>query len=381
MTGSGITLFKGVYNTSTTISGVTMSNCLNGVDATGSDVWLDISESSIDDSGYYGIYFSASGGTENRFDFSALTIDGAYTGIAVLAGSKGTVSDCLIKGTDTGVWVVANDSLTISGCVVDSSTTNGIWCLGSNATMSADTVSNATIGVFCSAAASPGISGGTWIKSNSAGVKCDGYSNASIRNTKISGNGDGVTALNSVPDLGYTGADSCSGSGGEGGNSFKSNSGYHVSNLTPGNTIVAECNYWGPLGPKANKFSGTVDYDPYTTSDPLPVSGDGLKPEPEKRDPVLPKSFALHRNYPNPFNPSTIVRYDVPAPGGDVDLAVFSVRGQLVKRLASGHHPPGVHSLVWEGRNRRGESVSSGIYFLRMKSRGFDKTIKLVLLK
>jgi flagellar hook assembly protein FlgD len=76
-----------------------------------------------------------------------------------------------------------------------------------------------------------------------------------------------------------------------------------------------------------------------------------------------------------------VIRYQVPAPGGDVQITIYNVRGQLVTTLVNGSEAPGFHTLTWDGGNDRGESVATGVYFVRMTAQGFSQTRKLVLIK
>jgi hypothetical protein len=94
----------------------------------------------------------------------------------------------------------------------------------------------------------------------------------------------------------------------------------------------------------------------------------------------LPKKTALYQNYPNPFNPATVIRYEV-AEAGEVTIRIYNVRGALVKTLYHGQRKPGRYEVGWNGQNRRGEPVSSGVYFYRMETTGFVETRKMVLLR
>jgi hypothetical protein len=94
----------------------------------------------------------------------------------------------------------------------------------------------------------------------------------------------------------------------------------------------------------------------------------------------LPTKTALYQNYPNPFNPATVIRYEV-AQAGQVAIRIYNVRGALVKTLYDGQRKPGRYEVGWNGRNRRGEPVSSGVYFYRMETPGFVETRKMVLLR
>lgn len=94
----------------------------------------------------------------------------------------------------------------------------------------------------------------------------------------------------------------------------------------------------------------------------------------------LPKEYALEQNYPNPFNPSTNIALALPK-AGKVEVSVFNVLGQKVNTLLSGELPAGNHTIVWDGRNSQGESVSSGIYFYRIVAGDFSQTKKMMMLK
>jgi hypothetical protein len=94
-----------------------------------------------------------------------------------------------------------------------------------------------------------------------------------------------------------------------------------------------------------------------------------------------PAAFALRGCHPNPFNPATVVSYDVPKPGGKVSIEVFDLRGRLVRTLLDGVKPPGRRRVAWMGTDSNGQAVSSGVYFCRMTADGYERTAKLTLLK
>lgn len=96
--------------------------------------------------------------------------------------------------------------------------------------------------------------------------------------------------------------------------------------------------------------------------------------------PDLPAATVLYPNYPNPFNPATIVRYDI-ASFGRVEIRIFDVRGALVKTLYSGDRRPGRYEASWDGRGQDGLDVESGVYFCRLRSGGFTDVRKLILLR
>jgi hypothetical protein len=84
---------------------------------------------------------------------------------------------------------------------------------------------------------------------------------------------------------------------------------------------------------------------------------------------------------PNPFNPSTTVSFIVPAPGGRVAVSIYNMAGKLVRQLLDGDVQAGQQTVTWDGRGKRGENLSSGVYFCRIEVPGQSDQKKLVLLK
>ena len=97
--------------------------------------------------------------------------------------------------------------------------------------------------------------------------------------------------------------------------------------------------------------------------------------------PTAPKAFALHQNVPNPFNPTTVIQYEVPKAGGYVTLRIYDVTGRLVKTLVDGIEKASRKSVLWDGRDARGARAASGVYFYRLEAPGYVMTRKMVLLK
>jgi hypothetical protein len=95
---------------------------------------------------------------------------------------------------------------------------------------------------------------------------------------------------------------------------------------------------------------------------------------------VMPKVFCLRQNFPNPFNPSTTIRYSL-AERSRVVIAIFNVAGQRVKLLRDSVEEAGERSVQWDGRNARGVNVASGIYFCEMRAGKFVGHRKMILLR
>jgi hypothetical protein len=106
-----------------------------------------------------------------------------------------------------------------------------------------------------------------------------------------------------------------------------------------------------------------------------------FKDETGIHDGGTPASFALSQNTPNPFRGGTAVRYDIPRDGASIALEVYDVSGRLVRVLADGPQSAGSKLAVWDGRNERGLSVASGVYYCRMRSEDFEESVKLLLLR
>ena len=100
----------------------------------------------------------------------------------------------------------------------------------------------------------------------------------------------------------------------------------------------------------------------------------------EKISAELPQSFSLSQNFPNPFNPTTTIRFDVPR-AGNIKLKIYNVLGQEVMTLAEGFFDTGRHSILWNGKDNSGHSVASGVYLYRLEGGGFSKVRKMTYLK
>ena len=93
-----------------------------------------------------------------------------------------------------------------------------------------------------------------------------------------------------------------------------------------------------------------------------------------------PYIFALHSNYPNPFNPETHLRFEVGAQV-DVKLAIYDVLGRIIRSFDKQEYTPGRHIINWDGKDNNGSYVSSGIYIYRMKAGDFVEHKKMMLIR
>ncbi len=109
------------------------------------------------------------------------------------------------------------------------------------------------------------------------------------------------------------------------------------------------------------------------------ITGVGDGDEEEPATPVV-YSSALEQNYPNPFNGLTTIAYTI----GErcrVELSIFDPAGRLVRGIAQGEREPGRYTTAWNGKDNAGRSVSSGVYFCRIKAGKFRQTRKIVYMR
>jgi hypothetical protein len=100
-------------------------------------------------------------------------------------------------------------------------------------------------------------------------------------------------------------------------------------------------------------------------------------------DPEIPEiqlETALKSIYPNPFNPSTTISYQISAPG-KVDFDIYNSKGQIVRKMNRSHGAPGVYTVVFDGKDANGSLMASGIYYVAMTTDGYFKMQKLLLMK
>jgi hypothetical protein len=93
-----------------------------------------------------------------------------------------------------------------------------------------------------------------------------------------------------------------------------------------------------------------------------------------------PGAFAVHPCYPNPFNPTTTIRYELPEPG-EACVQVYAVSGQLIRQLVAGHQTAGNHQVDWDGRDGTGNPVGNGVYLCELRAGRRRSVQRLVLTK
>jgi 1,4-alpha-glucan branching enzyme len=117
----------------------------------------------------------------------------------------------------------------------------------------------------------------------------------------------------------------------------------------------------------------------YTTVK-FPTPELGIVEDVSDNSPELVKSFKLFQNYPNPFNPSTEIKYQV-FNTSKVVIKIYDVLGNEIKTLVNEEEHSGTFNVTWNGDNNSGKKITSGVYFCRMESGSFVRTIKLMMMK
>ena len=241
---------------------------------------------------------------------------------------------------------ISASDLTISDCAIRNANTGASFHTGSSPTIVRTTFTGSYYGVSILDTASPRIS--------SCSFSGQGFAN--ISNSGSVG-----------PVLGGSLASA---------NDFHDNAFFHVFN-TGAATVSAEFNWWSSDCPDSAWFYGDVSWAPWTDEThtlTLTECGTGIVDG-------MPMRPALGDNYPNPFNPVTTIRFDVPSPGGPVRLSVHDVSGRVVTTLVDEDVPGGRYSAVWDGRDGGGRPVASGVYFYRISMPDFSERRRMVLLK
>ena len=100
----------------------------------------------------------------------------------------------------------------------------------------------------------------------------------------------------------------------------------------------------------------------------------------ENNNITSPTKYTLKQNFPNPFNPSTTIRYSLLGPE-NISIKIYDVSGQLVKEINKEHNQAGEFEVIWDGKNNFSQKVSSGTYFYQLSVGNYNEAKKMILLK
>ncbi len=106
----------------------------------------------------------------------------------------------------------------------------------------------------------------------------------------------------------------------------------------------------------------------------------GITTSIENRRGEVPKTFILEQNYPNPFNPSTTITYELPQ-AEQVRITIYDLTGREVRQLVNENQAAGSYTVQWDGKNRNGQTVASGVYIYQMQAGEYRQSRKLLFMK
>lgn len=140
--------------------------------------------------------------------------------------------------------------------------------------------------------------------------------------------------------------------------------------------------WWFQRSLPTNAPEGTwtleVEFEGETYMQNFTVSGSPVSVEEPEVE--IPRQFTFHQNFPNPFNPSTSIRFDL-AYSTKVDLIIYNIQGQVVRTLVSQPLTVGRHSFTWDSHDEQGNIVPSGLYISRLRAGNFTGQKKMLLIK
>ncbi len=132
-----------------------------------------------------------------------------------------------------------------------------------------------------------------------------------------------------------------------------------------------------------NSVPDTLDIQlgtsPDTNQNGIPDECEDIVAMVDSGAPAASSALRLYPSSPNPFNPATTIRFE--AAGETVRLAVYDIDGRFVRTLFSGAAGNGIESVTWDGRDERGQSLASGVYYCRLESRNGSTSQAMVLLE
>ncbi len=152
----------------------------------------------------------------------------------------------------------------------------------------------------------------------------------------------------------------------------------HVS-ATDGSGNVGEASFQVHV-PHKKKNTATDDGSVYTVEGSCDSPPSAPKVVSDAVEEVVPTGFTLNQNHPNPFNPVTTIRYELPEPS-QVTITIYDLVGRQVKTLVNHTQGAGYKSLIWDGTDNVGRPVSAGVYLYQIRAGNFKQTRKMLLLR
>ena len=154
--------------------------------------------------------------------------------------------------------------------------------------------------------------------------------------------------------------------------------------LSDAQTCAGIANEWEPCSPELFEATDTLMFnlvtDPANQLPQLAPDGNYCPSSADVKKKNSPISFTVFPNYPNPFNPTTTLQYDLPE-DGMVNITVYDMMGRLVRTLVNDHQVSGYKTIQWNGVNEARDPVGTGVYLYQIQAGDFRQTKKMILLK
>ena len=154
--------------------------------------------------------------------------------------------------------------------------------------------------------------------------------------------------------------------------------------LSDAQTCAGIANEWEPCSPELFEATDTLMFnlvtDPANQLPQLAPDGNYCPSSADVKKKISPISFTVFPNYPNPFNPTTTLQYDLPE-DGMVNITVYDMMGRVVRTLVNDHQVSGYKTIQWNGVNEARDPVSTGVYLYQIQAGDFRQTKKMILLK
>ncbi len=154
----------------------------------------------------------------------------------------------------------------------------------------------------------------------------------------------------------------------------------HTFSLAPGETQTVTVTFTPPAAGDYNGQLLVISDDPLNDTLTVTLSGVAVNPTGITHPSGLPQTFAVSPNFPNPFNPSTTIAYQLPE-AAHVSLIIYDMLGRRIRTLINQQTSAGSYQTVWDGRDDNGRAVSSGVYIYRFSAGNLNMVRKMMLLK
>ncbi len=137
---------------------------------------------------------------------------------------------------------------------------------------------------------------------------------------------------------------------------------------------------WDSLDPSGHSRIKTVGPERWSTNwdQAIRITYSGMVST--KQDQLFPRSFRILGSYPNPFNPSTTIEYELPE-HSTVTLNIYDIQGRLITTLVEQIKPKGFYTTQWNGTDKSGDQVSAGMYFASLQAGQHSSVVKMVYLR